>query len=693
MLPACIVIGCVNATHNPAIKYYRIPANNPNICKQWYINTLREDLPHVAEHCVCVEHFDEESFYPNQQLLKDDAVPSLFEIEVFQKMITHQELINTQRNNNSHSSTVIQQIQQQQATKQPLLTNLILNQQVSGQLTVAATKCSIRTCANHFDNNKASYVELYALPKTVDIAKKWQLACNAYNDDNLRVCREHFLKTDFNEFNYLKPDAVPSQFLYGSLKRPRGDVTGDHGVVDRVSTNTKANKRHTNTTGSGPASQAKIQKAVKHTNSILSLSGNNFLSAALNVQPIAHVGHPAPRQTTPKAVKHTTTTAAANNLLKDILPPPIMQSTKRAAKAVKHTGGYYPNGNAAHHATPRTSNNGAVDLLTQKLNQFVAQKTPTVEQQQQLPPHKVTYIYKRVNQPHEIELFLECEDDDCSAPTAPPVHVVDMLASKDPNSSKHGLDVLEKKKKAAMEHMNQKPPTYKPIASMQALEKSSSHQHHQQQTNAKTKAVRRPKDEKRHMQTLMKYYSRKPPALPKSGAQAKSKHKGKCSICDLVLDNNIELTSHICSHLEGVNYISPFDAVTTTCSVCDVSFANPFELIKHLDDEHMKQLCEYKCRICEKQHHSMNDLYKHLDDVHVKNEMPYNCEGKCCTGWTRLLSDWKFQMSIGVGWGIRGDEVSYRQLTSDPINRVAVITTVVNISNQTTNLTNSAKSH
>ena len=65
-------------------------------------------------------------------------------------------------------------------------------------------------------------------------------------------------------------------------------------------------------------------------------------------------------------------------------------------------------------------------------------------------------------------------------------------------------------------------------------------------------------------------------------------------MCDLVLDDNIELTSHICSHLEGGGssgepgelmntYISPFDAVTTTCGVCETTFAQPFDLIKHLD--------------------------------------------------------------------------------------------------------------
>ena len=117
--PCCIVIGCKNSFPNTAIKYYQVPYINQtelienNISRQWYINTLREDLLNyillnnkVAKqnlskqpHYVCIEHFDEESFAipeqnhqgSDQVVLKEDAVPSLFEIEVFQKMIAHQE--------------------------------------------------------------------------------------------------------------------------------------------------------------------------------------------------------------------------------------------------------------------------------------------------------------------------------------------------------------------------------------------------------------------------------------------------------------------------------------------------------------------------------------------------------------------------------------------------------------------------
>jgi hypothetical protein len=114
----CIVIGCKNAYPNSSIKYYQVPSIESdfienNTSRQWYINTLREDLldyilismktgKAIKEtHYVCIEHFDEESFaisvdhndLEDQMVLKEDAVPSLFEIEVFQKMIAHQEQI------------------------------------------------------------------------------------------------------------------------------------------------------------------------------------------------------------------------------------------------------------------------------------------------------------------------------------------------------------------------------------------------------------------------------------------------------------------------------------------------------------------------------------------------------------------------------------------------------------------------
>jgi hypothetical protein len=146
---------------------------------------------------------------------------------------------------------------------------------------------------------------------------------------------------------------------------------------------------------------------------------------------------------------------------------------------------------------------------------------------------------------------------------------------------------------------------------------------------------------------LFKYYSRRQGELAASAAGSHQSRRAKvvsipvdmrpgnypvkCNVCDLILENNIELTSHICSHLESDSnttntYISPFDAVTTTCALCNSTFRQPFELIKHLDLKHMKELNEYKCRICEHQHSKLSELIAHLNRTHSHQEMPYKCD-------------------------------------------------------------------
>jgi len=179
---------------------------------------------------------------------------------------------------------------------------------------------------------------------------------------------------------------------------------------------------------------------------------------------------------------------------------------------------------------------------------------------------------------------------------------------------------------------------------------------------ANSKTNEQQSDSKNHQLLFTKYYSRRQGALaaaldaesasiasnskrtkPLSSSSASAsvlpadlrigKYPAKCSVCDLILDNNIELTSHICSHLESNGntndlntYISPFDAVTTTCGICELTFAQPFELIQHLDAKHMKQLDEFKCRICERQHAKQTDLLTHLNETHSQHEMPYRCD-------------------------------------------------------------------
>ena len=125
---------------------------------------------------------------------------------------------------------------------------------------------------------------------------------------------------------------------------------------------------------------------------------------------------------------------SANTYLKDILPPPIMQSTKRPAsaqahtvnKAVKHTGG-------GSHAYYQSLNPGST---LPKVKPFAPLNVNSLNEQSfgksnQVAANKAsmttTYVYKRVLQQPDIDLNLECEEEDLvyimPPVTPPPVKV------------------------------------------------------------------------------------------------------------------------------------------------------------------------------------------------------------------------------------------------------------------------------
>ena len=637
MLPTCIVIGCINSIHNQTVKYYKIPIENSNICRQWYINTLREDLEPTNNHYICIEHFDEESFIQssshhhqngskskfnpkNNQILKEDAVPSLFEIEVFQKMIQHQELVSNgnrsisnsidlQSITDNYNSSILQQ--------QTLLENLLNNNDHSSVSSIKR-RCSIRTCINSHESGGGDHVPLYSLPKTQEIAKKWLFNCQT-RDTDLRVCRDHFQTNDFNEYNYLKPDAVPSNFQ-ATLNRSHRDTTPQQQQsttttnkrarmdpeqrAELLSRIPKAVKRTTiQSLIPSQNNNSRIQKALKHTNQIMTTNETKFLSAALNnSKTIISSSSSSPLLLTQKsqnktitaanksqkAVKQTTTT-----LLKDILPPPIMQSTKRTPRAVK-----------------QTNNNINSQILIQQTPpppplplKIIKQPIPTIistNSEQTTTSitnsHKTTYVYKKVTLQPEIELYLECEDDESSS-----------IVSSSINS------VESSKMKMKSEETSKSPLNLKPIGNIQLAAVASKQQKYP--------------PEKRYIQTLLKYYCRSEEMF-KMNAAAKTINSLtlKCHICHQKPKSTVDLVSHFCSHLEGDNYVSPFDAVTTTCSVCARQFKRPFDLIVHMDTDHLDDLKEFKCRICESPHEDIDELLAHLNSMHSTSEMPYHCD-------------------------------------------------------------------
>lgn len=323
--PQCIVIGCKNGENkilNENVKFYQVPnlTTSNAIARQWYINTLREDLlekihqtKQPVQHFVCIEHFDEESFLiakdPCQDpsnvimILKEDAVPSLFEIEVFQKMIAHQEQFTlNQQKFDSH----LKQISfSQNKSQTPLLQNLIINSE-------------------------------------------------------------------------------PQQTCVPTNKRTRIDPDTRAALMQRIP---KAVKRtallNFSSDSTSSPSSSKVQKAVKQT---CIKAQQAQLAADLN------------RNKVQKAVKHTS--SLMNSILKEMLPPPIMQSTKRSYssivqnKAVKHTSPVITN--AVHAKQP----------LTQVNQNSVA---PTSGNKITIT---TTYVYKRILQAPEIDLNLECEEEE-----------------------------------------------------------------------------------------------------------------------------------------------------------------------------------------------------------------------------------------------------------------------------------------
>ena len=440
--PTCIVIGCKNGNgnSNPSLKYYQVPNLNTNhIARQWYINTLREDLLDYLlnnqgnlqqiqhQHFVCIEHFDEESFIisdnnntncANQQqqqtmMLKDDAVPSLFEIEVFQKMISHQEQIalNQQQQKQLIQYKNVESSSKQQPT-QSLLSSLILSEQptVLSSLNSNYTKNSkSNQSPNNINNNNSGKrpridpdiraALMQRVPKAVKRTTVYSLATSNTNTS----------KT----INQLIPENSSQLSSSQSIKIPKAVKH----TMPRNQTNT------INEIAMPPTTNSNHSVTLKSTSSqSLSTINNSEINNNNNNNPASNLKFN-------KAVKHT------SSYLKDILPPPIMQSTKRPTinKAIKHTGGapssFYQtlnkqNNNNNNNNQPLSQLNlNTVDLSTSSSAQNCSNNQTTNSNNSNKITITTTYVYKRVSQPPEIDLQLECEEEEyiyLKSPTPPP---------------------------------------------------------------------------------------------------------------------------------------------------------------------------------------------------------------------------------------------------------------------------------
>jgi hypothetical protein len=107
--PICMVQGCPNGIQtNPSIQYFAVPVHVPNIAAAWYKNTMRTDLRPTPTHRVCEQHFEEPCFdYVGNgtKVLKPKSLPTLFDLDVFYKMIAYQDKL--QESNNAIKKTNI----------------------------------------------------------------------------------------------------------------------------------------------------------------------------------------------------------------------------------------------------------------------------------------------------------------------------------------------------------------------------------------------------------------------------------------------------------------------------------------------------------------------------------------------------------------------------------------------------------
>ena len=101
--------GCANGQQtNSSIQYFAVPVHVANIAAAWYKNTMRTDLQPSHTHRVCEQHFEESCFdYVGNgtKVLKSKSLPTLFDLEVFYKMIAFQDKL--QETNKTNKKTNI----------------------------------------------------------------------------------------------------------------------------------------------------------------------------------------------------------------------------------------------------------------------------------------------------------------------------------------------------------------------------------------------------------------------------------------------------------------------------------------------------------------------------------------------------------------------------------------------------------
>ncbi|CAF3954181.1 unnamed protein product [Rotaria magnacalcarata] len=309
--PICIVQGCPNGIQtNPSVQYFAVPVHITSIAAAWYKNTMRTDLTPSHTHRICEQHFEEPCFDyvgNNTKVLKPKSLPTLFDLEVFYKMIAYQDKL--QESNKSikktnitfhtsnpdldgrtlepilkmnlesgHVKTRLAPTQTSSNSPQEqndnaniknqssfIVNKPALNQHESFE-SKASSRCHVEGCAHNYVARRHR-VQLYKIPRDPTIARKWLDACGYENipvstsTSTFKVCREHFTQNDFEGPTTLRPDALPSLFTTYSrslmdknnlndsnspAKRFRSDMASIRAKQTAPMTNSSSNNNNNN---------------------------------------------------------------------------------------------------------------------------------------------------------------------------------------------------------------------------------------------------------------------------------------------------------------------------------------------------------------------------------------------------------------------------------------------------------------
>jgi len=249
----CIVQGCPNGLHpHSSIQYFPVPVHTANLAAAWYKNTMRTDLRPSHLHRVCEQHFEEPCFDyvgDGTKVLKSKSLPTLFDLDVFYKMIAYQDKLQESNkmakktNITFHTSNpdldgkTLEPILKMNLESNHVKTRLaptnnnsssnvdqstfVVNKPLSSHHesfeNKASNRCHVDGCVHNYIARRHR-VQLYKIPRDPTIARRWLDACGYENvslspsTSTFKVCREHFTSNDFEGPTTLRTDAVPSLF-------------------------------------------------------------------------------------------------------------------------------------------------------------------------------------------------------------------------------------------------------------------------------------------------------------------------------------------------------------------------------------------------------------------------------------------------------------------------------------------------